>query len=100
MLVIMFALKMWRNYLYTNICEIYINYKSLKYIFKQKDLNIRQRQWMELLKDYDYSILYHPRIANEVIDVLSHKSIGSLTYIAIERRPLIQKLHELHDQGI
>ncbi|KAL8110230.1 hypothetical protein AgCh_026082 [Apium graveolens] len=61
---VIFALKIWRHYLYGNKCEIFTDYKSLKYIFTSKELNMRQRQWIELLKDYDVSIQYHPRKAN------------------------------------
>ena len=55
---------------------------------------------MELLKDYDCSILYHPSKANVVTDVLSRKSAGSLAHISLERSPIIKKLHELIDQGL
>ena len=55
---------------------------------------------MELLKDYDCSILYHPGKANMVADALSRKSAGSLAHISTERRPIIKKLHELIEQGL
>ena len=58
--VVVFALKIWRHYLYRETCEIYIDHKSLKYLFSQKELNMRQRRWIELLKDYDCTIHYHP----------------------------------------
>ncbi|KAL8148600.1 hypothetical protein AgCh_005816 [Apium graveolens] len=67
------ALKMWRHYLYGEKCEIYTDHKSLKYIFTQKELNMRQRRWLELIKDYDCKILYHPGKANVVADALSRK---------------------------
>lgn len=57
---VVFALKIWRHYLYGVHVDIYTDHKSLQYIFKQKDLNLRQRRWLELLKDYDIDILYHP----------------------------------------
>lgn len=57
---IVFALKIWRHYLYGEKCEIYTDHKSLKYIFTQKELNMRQRRWLELIKDYDCTINYHP----------------------------------------
>ena len=57
--------------MYGVTCEIYTDHKSLKYIFQQRDLNLRQRRWMELLKDYDCSILYHPDKANVVADASS-----------------------------
>ena len=70
---IVFALKIWRHYLYGEKCEIYTDHKSLKYIFTQKELNMRQRRWLELIKDYDCTINYHPGKANIVVDALSRK---------------------------
>jgi hypothetical protein len=55
-------------------CNIYIDHKSLKYIFTQADLNMRQRRWLELIKDYDLEVHYHPGKANVVADVLSRKA--------------------------
>jgi hypothetical protein len=63
---IVHALKNWRHYLMGNYCEIYTDHKSLKYIFSQKELNMRQRRWIELIKDYDLGIHYHPSKANVV----------------------------------
>ena len=100
MAAVVFALKIWRHYLYGVTCEIYTDHKSLKYIFQQRDLNLRQRRWLELLKDYDYSILYHHGKANVVADVLSKKSASSLAHISIEKRPIIKELHDLIDQGL
>jgi hypothetical protein len=54
-------------------CQVYTDHKSLKYIITQKDLNLRQRRWLELIKDYDLEIHYHPRKVNLVADVLSRK---------------------------
>ena len=87
---VIFALKIWRHYLYGETCEIYTDHKSLKYILDQKDLNLRQRRWVELLKDYDCSILYHPGKANVVADALSRKSVGSMSHLCVERRSLIK----------
>ncbi|KAD5318337.1 hypothetical protein E3N88_18283 [Mikania micrantha] len=70
---VVFALKIWRHYLYGVKCTIYTDHKSLKYFFTQKELNMRQRRWIELLKDYDCEILYHPGKANVVADALSRK---------------------------
>ncbi|XP_035841368.1 uncharacterized protein LOC118488233, partial [Helianthus annuus] len=61
---VVFALKIWRHYLYGERCDIFTDHKSLKYIFTQKELNMRQRRWLELLKDYDANIQYHPGKAN------------------------------------
>ncbi|WVZ81075.1 hypothetical protein U9M48_028499 [Paspalum notatum var. saurae] len=68
------ALKIWRHYLFGNRCEIYTDHKSLKYIFTQNELNMRQRRWLELIKDYDLEIHYHPGKANVVANALSRKS--------------------------
>jgi hypothetical protein len=55
-------------------CDLYTDHKSLKYIFTQLNLNLRQRRWLELIKDYDLGINYHPGKANVVVDALSHRS--------------------------
>jgi ribonuclease HI len=68
------ALKTWRHYLYGQKCDIYTDHKSLKYIFTQSELNMRQRRWLELIKDYELEIHYHPSKANVVADALSRKS--------------------------
>ena len=68
------ALKIWRHYLMGTPCNIYTDHKSLKYIFTQTDLNMRQRRWLELIKDYDLEVHYHPGKANVVADVLSRKA--------------------------
>ncbi|KAI3773407.1 hypothetical protein L1987_47934 [Smallanthus sonchifolius] len=71
---VVFALKIWRHYLYGAKCTIYTDHKSLKYFFDQKDLNMRQRRWLEFVKDYDCEILYHSGKANVVADALSRKT--------------------------
>ena len=68
MATVVFALKIWRHYLYGVTCEICTDHKSLKYIFQQRDFKLRQRRWLELLKDYDYSILCHHGKAGVIID--------------------------------
>jgi hypothetical protein len=67
------ALKIWRHYIMGTKCQVYMDHKSLKYIFTQKDLNLRKRRWMELIKDYDLEIHYHPVKVNLVADALSRK---------------------------
>ena len=67
----MFALKIWRHYLYGVHYKIYTYHKSLKYIFTQKELNMRQAETAKVCKDYDCEILYHPGKANKVADALS-----------------------------
>jgi hypothetical protein len=68
------ALKIWRHYLMAKRCELYTDHKSLKYIFTQSNLNLRQRRWLELIKDYDLRINYHPGKANVVAYTLSRRS--------------------------
>jgi ribonuclease HI len=74
------ALKIWRHYLIGHHCEIYSDHKSLKYIFTKNNLNLRQRQWLELIKDYDLRINYHPEKANVVADALSRKKYCNATF--------------------
>jgi hypothetical protein len=68
------ALRTWRNYLLENVAHIFTNHKSLKYFFTQADLNMQQRRWLKLIKDYDLEIHYHPGKTNVVADVLSRKA--------------------------
>jgi hypothetical protein len=68
------ALKTWRHYLYGRKCDIYMDHKSLKYIFTQLELNMRHRRWLELIKYYKLEIHYHPRKTNVVAHALSRKS--------------------------
>ncbi|KAL0559114.1 hypothetical protein IC582_003704 [Cucumis melo] len=78
---VVFALKIWRHYLYGEKIQIFTDHKSLKYFFTQKELNMRQRRWLELVKDYDCEILYHPGKANVVADALSRKVFHSAALI-------------------
>jgi hypothetical protein len=71
--VVVYALKSWRHFLYGAKCELYTDRKSLKYFFTQKKLNMRQRRWLELIKDYDLPIKYAPQKDNVVADALSRK---------------------------
>jgi hypothetical protein len=77
---VVYALKIWRHYLVGHRIEIYSDHKSLKYIFTQNDLNLRQHQWLELIKDYDLGINYHPEKANVVVDALNHKKYCNATF--------------------
>ncbi|GJX69278.1 putative reverse transcriptase domain-containing protein [Tanacetum coccineum] len=70
---IVFALRLWRHYLYGTKCVVFTDHKSLQYILNQKELNLRQQRWIELLSDYDCEIRYHPGKANVVADALSRK---------------------------
>ncbi|KAK5785564.1 hypothetical protein PVK06_040160 [Gossypium arboreum] len=75
---IVFALKIWRHYLFSEKCHVFSDHKSLKYLMTQRDLNLQQRRWLELLKDYELVIDYHPGKANVVADSLSWKSLFAL----------------------
>jgi hypothetical protein len=128
LVAIIHALKLWRHHLMGTKCNIYTDHKSLKYIFTQADLNMRQRRWLELIKDHDLEVHYHPGKANVVVDALSRKSHchclsvevfnntlrwemrklnleivpqGSLNHIAVE--PILQDsivMAQLHDKGV
>jgi ribonuclease HI len=90
------ALKIWRHYLMAKRCEIYTDHKSLKYIFTQSNLNLRQRRWLELIKDYDLRINYHPGKANVVADALSQMShVNQLVVVSMpfELREEFDKLN-------
>ena len=75
---VVFALKIWRHYLYGEKCRIYTNHKSLKYLLTQNELNLRQRRLLELFKDYDCIIDYHLGKANVVVDALRRKKMSAL----------------------
>jgi hypothetical protein len=81
-------------------CEVFTDHKSLKYIFTQKDLNMRQRRWLELIKDYDLSLQYHPGKANVVADALSRKAYANC--LSMDERPedLCRGLRDLSLQVI
>ena len=72
---VVFALRIWRSYLYGEEVEVYTDHQSLKYLFTQPDLNLRQRRWMEFVADYDIRIRYHPGNANVVADALSRRKL-------------------------
>ena len=92
----MHALKTWRHFLIGNHCEVYTDHKSLKYIFTQKELNLRQRRWLELIKDYDMKLHYHPGKANVVADALSRKSHVSTLMTGEIPKELVENLRELY----
>jgi hypothetical protein len=74
LVAVVHALKIWRHYIISKRCEVYLDHKSLKYIFTQPNLNLKPRRWLELIKDYDLGIKYHPSKANVVADSLSRWS--------------------------
>ncbi|KAK1650794.1 hypothetical protein QYE76_068599 [Lolium multiflorum] len=91
---VVLALKVWRHYLMGNRCEIYSDHKSLKYIFTQKELNMRQRRWIELIKDYDMEIHYHPGKANVVANALSRLPCQLNSMLATEQPSLHQEFEQ------
>ncbi|GKB63178.1 putative reverse transcriptase domain-containing protein, partial [Tanacetum coccineum] len=86
---VVFALRLWRHYLYGTKCVVFTDHKSLQYILNQKELNLRQRRWIELLSDYDCEIRYHPRKANVVADALSRKERNKPLHV----RALMMTVH-------
>ena len=90
------ALKIWRHYLLGNPIHIYSDHKSLKYIFTQSELNLRQRRWLELIKDYDLEIHYHPGKANVVADALSRKASSSCISATVLHETLCQEMKKMN----
>lgn len=80
----MFTLKVWRHYLYGVHFEMFSDHKSLKYMFDHKELNTRNRRWMEYLKDFDFEIKYHSDKANKVVNALSRKEIHKVELMMLE----------------
>ena len=92
---VVFVLRIWRQYLYRVHVDIYTDYKSLQYVFSQKELNLRKRRWLELLKDYDMSLHYHLGKANVVADALSRFSMGNLSYVEEGKKETVKDIHHL-----
>ncbi|KAF8073266.1 hypothetical protein N665_1124s0001 [Sinapis alba] len=91
---VVFALKIWRSYLYGAKVHILTDHKSLKYIFTQPELNLRQRRWMEFVADYDLDIAYHSGKANLVAHALSHKRAEvSAERVTGELEEMVRSLH-------
>jgi hypothetical protein len=88
------SIKIWRHYLIRNKCEIYTDHKSLKYIFTQPDLNLRQRRWLELIKDYNLEIHYHAGKANVVADARSQKAYCH--HIVTQKPELCEEMRKLN----
>ena len=95
LVVVVHALKTWRHFLIGNHCEVYTDHKSLKDIFTQKELNLRQRRWLELIKDYDMRLHYHLGKANVVADALSRKSHVNTLMTEEIPKELAENLREL-----
>jgi hypothetical protein len=93
-----FALKGWRHFIYGAKCELYTDHRSLKYFFTQKELNMRQRRWLELIKDDDLTMNYTPRKANVVADALSRKSTDTKPMCRELPKELLMDLERLEIQ--
>jgi hypothetical protein len=93
---IVHALKIWRHYLMGNCCNILTDHKSLKYIFTQSELNMRQIRWLELIKDYDLEVHYHPGKANVVVDALSRKVHCNHIELELVSDPLCEEMRRLN----
>src|SRR3989442_1410856 len=93
---VIFALKIWRHYLYGETFQIFTDHQSLKYLMTQRELNARQRRWIELLKDYDCTIEYHPGKANVVANALSRKGDGTSAYSQVSFLSLVSELKMLN----
>ncbi|CAN4081451.1 unnamed protein product [Withania somnifera] len=89
---VVFALKIWRHYLYGVKCEIFTDHRSLRYIMSHKELNAGKHRWIELPKDYDIYILYHPGKENVVADALSRMSRRRVKYEHRRTGGLMQRL--------
>jgi len=80
--------------------DIFTDHKCLQYVFTQRELNIRQRRWLELLKDYDISVLYHPGKPNVMADALSRVSMGSVSHVVEGKKELARDVHRLTRLGV
>jgi hypothetical protein len=96
LVAVIHALKIWRHHLIGAKCNIYTDRKSLKYIFTQANLNMRQRRWLELIKDYDLEVHYHPGKANVVADALSRKTHCHCSSIEIFNETLCYQIRNLN----
>ncbi|MCI35901.1 CCHC-type integrase, partial [Trifolium medium] len=91
---VVFALKIWRHYLYGCTFVVFSDHKSLKYLFDQKELNMRRRRWMETLKDFDFMLQYHPGKANVVANVVEYSPRGYEDVPGFEERILVAGYEE------
>ena len=88
--VVVFSLKIWRHYLYEVHVDVFTNHMRFQYLFSQKDLNLLQKRWLELLKDCDMNVLYHLGKANVVVDDLSCTYMVSVARVENEKKELVR----------
>ena len=96
----MFALKIWRHYLYGLHVDVFTHHKSLQYVFTQKELNLRQIMCVKHLKDYDINVLNHPGKANIVVDALSRMTMNSMAHVEEGNKDLLKDVHRLVRLGV
>jgi len=89
---VIFALQIWRHYLLGDQVLIYTDHKSLKYIFTQKEINMRLRRWVELMADYDIDLHYHPGKINVVLNALSRKPEASMAMHITQQKELFEEM--------
>ena len=80
--------------------DVFTDHKSLQYVFTQKELNLRQRRWLEFLKDYHMSVHYHHGMTNLVADALSRLSMGSVAHVEEKIKELVKDVHRLARFGV
>ena len=95
-----FALKIWRHYLYGVHVDVFTDHKSLQHVFTQRELNLCWRRCLEFLKDYDMRVHDHPGKANVVADFLSRISMGSVAHFEKKRKKLVKDVHRLALLGV
>jgi hypothetical protein len=86
---VVLALQMWQHYFLGNVVHIFTDHKKLKYIFTQPNMNMRKRRWLELIKDYDMEVHYHPGNVNVVVDALSRKA--HCNYLQCDPHSILEK---------
>ncbi|WMV30530.1 hypothetical protein MTR67_023915 [Solanum verrucosum] len=97
---IVFALKIWKHYVYAVHVDLFTDHKSLQYVFTQKELNLRQRRCLEFHNDYEMNVLYHPSKANVVADACSKLSMGNVAHVEEEINQLAKAVHQLALLGV
>ena len=95
LVVVVFALKLWRHYFFGVHVDVFTDHKSLQYVLTQKELNLCQWRWLEIMKDYDINVHHHEGKPNVVDDALSRMIMGSTTHVEDEKKELIKDIHKL-----
>ena len=97
LLAMVFTLKIWRHYLYGAQFQVFSDHKSLKYLFDQRELNMRQKRWIEFLNDYDFELLYLPGKANVVVNALSRKTVH-VAHLMMKELELLESFRDMKIQ--